>query len=102
MEKGQGQFPFDFPVEEIVERELQGIPESEKEALRTIPLNFKVLVDPIEGEAETANNHWSFSIDANMRKNQLLILDSRPRWETRYLNNLFERDDRWEVSLCLG
>ena len=45
--RGQGQFP-DFPVEEIVERELQGIPESEKEALRTIPLNFKVLVDPIE------------------------------------------------------
>ena len=102
MEKGQGQFPFDFPVEEIVERELQGIPESEKEALRTIPLNFKVLVDPIEGEAETANNHWSFSIDANMRKNQLLILDSRPRWETRYLNNLFERDDRWEVSCVWG
>ena len=37
-----------------------------------------------------------------MRKNQLLILDSRPRWETRYLNNLFERDERWEVSCVWG
>ena len=31
-----------------------------------------------------------------------MILDSRPRWETRYLNNLFERDERWEVSCVWG
>ena len=37
-----------------------------------------------------------------MRKNQLLIVDSRPRWETRYLNNLFDRDERWQVSRVWG
>ena len=91
-------YPSIFSASEIVERTLSGMAESNKESLRTVPLNFKVMVEPIEGEAETKNNQVVFSIDANMRKNQLLILDSRPRWETRYLNNLFERDERWEVS----
>jgi hypothetical protein len=26
------------------------------------------------------------------------MLDGRPRWETRYLRNLFERDEQWEVN----
>ena len=85
-----------------MDRRLENFPESEKEAIRTIPLSFQVIVDPIENETETENNQLSFSIDASRRKNQLLILDSRPRWETRYLNNLFERDERWEVSCVWG
>ena len=102
VEAGISQLSFDFPTKEIVDRSLEGISGTERDALRTIPLNFSVNVSPIEGEAETDNNKIVFSIDANMRKNQLLILDSRPRWETRYLNNLFERDDRWETSCVWG
>ena len=102
MERGISQVDFDFPVKEIVERILSQIPESEKKAFRTIPLTFKLSVDPIEEEAETKNNEVTFSIDASRRKNQLLLIDSRPRWETRYLNNLFDRDERWEVSCVWG
>ena len=102
MENGISQIGFDFPTKPIVDRRLENFPESEKEAIRTIPLSFQVIVDPIENETETENNQLSFSIDASRRKNQLLILDSRPRWETRYLNNLFERDERWEVSCVWG
>ncbi len=102
IEAGITQISFDFPVKEIVERKLVGISESERNALRTVPLNFKISVDPIEGEKESQNNQVVFSIDANMRKYQLLLLDSRPRWETRYLNNLLERDDRWEISCAWG
>ena len=102
MESGVSQLAFDFPANEIVERQLDDFPESEKEAVRTVPLSFQVLVDPIENEIETENNQLSFSIDASMRKNQLLIVDSRPRWETRYLNNLFDRDERWQVSCVWG
>ena len=83
--------------QKIVEQRLADFPESEKEAIRTIPLSFKIEVEPIENEAETENNQLTFSIDAS-RENQMLIVDNRPRWETRYLNNLFERDDRWEVA----
>ena len=28
----------------------------------------------------------------------MLLLDGRPRWETRYVRNLFERGKRWEVN----
>ena len=102
MENGIGQIAFDFPAKDIVERKLADFPQSEKDAIRTVPLSFDVLVDPIENETETENNQQSFSIDASLRKNQLLILDSRPRWETRYLNNLFDRDERWQVSCVWG
>ncbi len=102
MGAGINQLSFDFGTNEIVDKKLDGLSEWDKNAMRTIPLNFLVRVSPIEGEAETGNNKLTFSVDANLRKNQLLILDSRPRWETRYLNNLFERDDRWEVSCVWG
>ena len=32
----------------------------------------------------------------------MLIIDGRPRWETRYLRNLFQRDERWQVSLTVA
>jgi hypothetical protein len=36
------------------------------------------------------------------QKRKILILDGRPRWETRYLRNLFERDEQWEVTTLIG
>ena len=77
MENGIGQIAFDFPTKEIVERQLMNIPESEKAAIRTVPLSFRALVEPIENEVETENNQLNFAIDASRRKNQLLILDDR-------------------------
>ena len=47
MESGVSQLAFDFPANEIVERQLDDFPESEKEAVRTGPLSFQVLVDPM-------------------------------------------------------
>jgi len=32
----------------------------------------------------------------------VLILDGRSRWETRYLRNAFERDDRWKVNTIVA
>jgi hypothetical protein len=102
VEAGISQLSFDFPAKEVVERKLAGLAESEKNTMRTVSLDFRVSADSIEGEAEPENNQISFSIDANMRRNRLLLIDSRPRWETRYLNNLFSRDDRWEISCVWG
>ena len=102
MESGISQLAFDFAAKEIVERQLDELPESEKDTIRTVPLFFQVVVDPIENEVEKENNQLGFSLDASRRKNQLLIVDSRPRWESRYLNNLFDRDDRWQVSCVWG
>ena len=78
MDVGIGQIAFDFPAKKVVEQRLADFPESEKEAIRTIPLSFKIEVEHIENEAETENNQLTFSIDASRRKNQMLIVDNRP------------------------
>ena len=93
---------FDFPAKELVEKKQALISESKEVIFHSIPLRLKVEVEPIEGESELANNAIEFSVDAVTRKNRLLILDGRPRWETRYLKNLFERDERWDVTCVWG
>ena len=60
------------PTKPIVDRRLENFSESEKEAIRTIPLSFQVIVDPIENETETENNQLSFSIDASRRKKSII------------------------------
>ena len=32
------------------------------------------------------------------QRRKILLIDGRPRWESRYLRNLFERDEQWEVN----
>ena len=93
---------FDFPAKELVEKKQASLGANKELILQSIPLRLKVEVEPIEGESELANNVIPFSVDAVTRKNRLLILDSRPRWETRYLKNLFERDERWDVTCVWG
>ena len=93
---------FDFPAKELVEKKQALLGENKELILHSVPLRLKVEVEPIEGESELANNVIPFSVDAVTRKNRLLILDSRPRWETRYLKNLFERDERWDVTCVWG
>ena len=44
------------------------------------------------------NNSRSFSTQVTIQKRKLLLVDGRPRWETRYLNNLLNRDKSWEVT----
>ena len=96
------EIPFNFPAKELVEKKQALLGENKELILHSIPLRLKVEVKPIEGESELANNIIPFSVDAVTRKNRLLILDSRPRWETRYLKNLFERDEKWDVTCVWG
>ena len=61
-------------------------------------MRFKARIEPVEGETRSDNNFKSFSFDAITKKNSVLIIDGRPRWETRYLRNVFDRDERWVVT----
>lgn len=92
--------PFDFPVEDLVARarprEPQGI-----ERLH-LPLAFRAHVLPIEGEREPRNNTAEFHLYAVLQRRRVLLLDGRPRWETRYLRNLLDRDEQWEVHTLLA
>jgi hypothetical protein len=93
---GQGRLravPFDVAVEGLVEK-----PRDAGFEVLSLPLELKAVVAPVEGEREPRNNERGFLSRAVKQKRKLLLLEGRPRWEFRYLRNLFERDEQWEVN----
>lgn len=97
--------PFDFPIKELMS---EGIDAARKPtgtaglAVTALALPFVATVIPFPGEREIRNNTTRFQVRATNRRRKMLILDGRPRWETRYLRNLFERDPQWEVNTLLA
>lgn len=92
--------PFDFPVQELAEK-LAGSKEKAVEVLNQ-PLSFSASLTPVDGEKERSNNSGDFALHAIMQRRKVLILDGRPRWELRYVRNLFDRDEQWEVNALVA
>ena len=67
-----------------------------------ITLSLQATVEPISDQFFADNNALDFRLAANLRQRRLLIVDSRSRWETRYLRNLFDRDPTWQVDTVLA
>ncbi|MEY2600275.1 MAG: hypothetical protein RLZZ142_2534 [Verrucomicrobiota bacterium] len=53
---------------------------------------FAVRAQPVPGEASIENNTRSVHCIVGEPRRHMLIADGRPRWETRYLLNLFRRE----------
>jgi hypothetical protein len=51
-------------------------------------------VQEFEGEVITSNNQRSVSVSVSDERTRVLIVDGRPRWEFRYLKNLFASRDK--------
>ena len=98
IEANRRRIAFDFPIEEMVEERISELGLDNSVEINSVPMRMKARVEPVAGEARDDNNLKSFSFDAITKKNSVLIVDGRPRWETRYLRNLFDRDERWVVS----
>ncbi len=56
--------------------------------------SYTVRVDPVEGELFPNNNEWSFDVAVSDDRTNVLLIDDRPRWEFRYLRNLFDSRDK--------
>ena len=91
---------FHFPVRDVV-AQLQG-PANETLRVQSVPISLQVRVVPIAGELRQDNNQAAIHLRAITRRNKLLLLDGRARWEMRYVRNLFERDTRWQVTSVLA
>jgi len=92
--------PFDFAIAPLA-AQVQTLDAGGIQRTRlTLPLS--VSVDPIEGQYDAGNNRLDFRIAANLRKRRLLIVDSRSRWESRYIRNLFDRDPTWQVDSVIA
>ena len=105
---GERRIPYDFSVTELVARLVEkGKQEGVEEgALKNLPLGFVVKVEAQreedrEKERIKDNNAKPMFVQAVAQKRRVLLIDSRPRWETRYLHNLFERDEKWEVNVLM-
>lgn len=46
----------------------------------------------------TGTTSETLGMMAVTRSNRVLLIDARPRWEWRYLHNLLERDQQWEIN----
>ncbi len=55
---------------------------------------FQLELVPLEGEASEQNNRRTVEVQVTRSEIQILLADERPRWETRYLMQLFRRDPK--------
>jgi len=68
-------------------------------AVGDVALSLKLPVQP--GETLPENNSQNFQISIRVEKLQVLVVDSLPRWEYRYLRNALSRDPGVEAYSVL-
>ena len=91
---------FEFGVDELVER--IGAQFNSDVMQHALPLAFEASVTSSVDENETGNNQRTMRLAVMTQRNRVLIIDGRSRWETRYLRNAFERDDKWLVNTMIA
>ena len=62
---------------------------------------FTVRVPKQEGEQDIANNVAKATLEVTERKIRVLLIDNEPRWEFRFIRNVFERDPAVEPTVTL-
>ena len=95
---GLRKLSFNFPIEEEAAKLAKG---EENLASKNVSMNIKAEISHIEGDRQRQNNTSSINVQAATRKRGILLVDSRPRWEWRYLKAMFERDTKWEVNTVI-
>lgn len=94
--------PFEFSVKELAEDRLKDTANRDGYEVLGAAMDLKAIVTGLEGDREASNNESAVRFRAVTQKRKILIVDGRPRWETRYLRNLFSRDEKWEVNLVMA
>lgn len=95
---GLRELSFDFPIEEEAAKLAKG---EDKLASKNVSLNIKAEITHIPGDRQHSNNTSEITVQAATRKRSILLIDSRPRWEWRYLKAIFERDTKWETNALI-
>lgn len=57
-------------------------------------LDYQIRLEPDEREIFQNNNQWDFKVAVTDDRTNVLLVDSFPRWEFRYLRNLFYGRDK--------
>ena len=101
--QGPSEVAFGFPLEPVVNRLLARMPgQRASSVIDTLAVPLSVEIEPLSAPAGDAGGHRSrHLVGVTTRRQRVLLLDGRSRWETRYLRNALERDPRWEVDAFL-
>ena len=85
----------------LEEREIAIPQEHHREEIRFAQLpeeggvgNYQVEISGLEGERFADNNAWEFETSITDARTHVLIVEGHPRWEFRYLRNLFYGRDK--------
>ena len=100
---GDRAVPFEFPLdaEPLSSRLAAGGDDGDGLTRTVAPLDLTVRLSPLPGEADAANNARPLRVAVTLAPRRALLLDGRPRWETRYLRNALARDPRWAVTTVI-
>ncbi|QDT66773.1 hypothetical protein [Calycomorphotria hydatis] len=91
---------FEFKLDQTIEQLSKTVSTSVTQ--HAVPLKLSATLSPLAVEAETTNNSQPFRLSVISDSYQILLLDGRSRWETRYLRNIFERDEQWEIDTIIA
>ncbi|NLB70036.1 MAG: hypothetical protein GX804_10240, partial [Lentisphaerae bacterium] len=57
-------------------------------------LQYRLEIEEVPGEEFVDNNYWVLDVAVTDDRTNVLLVDNRPRWEFRYLRNLFYGRDK--------
>jgi uncharacterized membrane protein len=90
---------FDFEIDELVTK--LGAQFASDIKQHAVPLEFQASIAALPEESETDNNQRAMRLAAIVSSYKVLLIDGRSRWETRYLRNVFERDEQWSINTVI-
>ncbi len=94
--KGERRLPYSFLM-----KDMPGAPANEADKnMRVFSAVVGATGNQTVLEKTRSNNAREVALHLLAKKRKLLMLDGRARWETRYAQNHFERDERWEVKIA--
>ena len=96
---GLREIPFSIATDAMVERRLATAESNLQLQRLAVSLRAQIVQGGSVSEDPGKQKRWTIGIETRQRR--VLLLDSRSRWETRYLRNAMERDPQWEVDSFL-
>jgi uncharacterized membrane protein len=69
---------------------------------KAVPIDIEFRAVHGGDDASSANDRYASSLWGVVRRNRVLVMDERGRWETRYIKNAFQRDATWDLVTALG
>jgi len=69
---------------------------------KAVPIELVFETSTVGRDIALENNRYESSLWGVVRKNRVLVMDPRGRWESRYIKNAFQRDEAWDVVTVLG